>query len=616
MGSVPPRLDRRSLLRREVPRDVSDGLSILVCSNHFSDVRAALDDPRFDGIRVAAFPACRGGTLSADDGPESWSDDDSTIVLAGSCAPEEAGGIGQNGHCLNWYHDGEALARHLRAGAFLLTPGWLASWRAGLDAWGLDRETARRLFSESCSRLLLLDTGTEERSADRLEELATFLDRPADVLEVGLGHLRLFLENRALGHRVAEQQRERAAANRRAADHAMALEMVAALADLGEEDDVVANVSALFTTLFGAERTVYLAHDGSEEGRTFVGGVSGPAEAETAARLRSLTEPWVWTDSGNGFRLAVTHGGDRIGTLEVDGLTFPEYREAYLDAALRIAGVCALAISNARRYSEIRRAEETIRVTAGDLARSNEELERFASVASHDLQEPLRKIMAFGSRLASRSGDRLDDRGRDYLDRMMSASGRMRTLIEDLLAYSRLRGRDERRDSVDLGEIVGEVVGDLEARIGDSGGRVDVGDLPTVEADPTRMRQLFQNLIGNALKFARPGVPPLVTVRMAPVDGERPAEVRADGELCRVLIEDNGIGFEQKHAEKIFGVFQRLHARSEYEGTGIGLALCRRIVDGHGGRLAARSVPGEGTTFDIILPLRAMTTGPPPPHSM
>jgi len=257
-------------------------------------------------------------------------------------------------------------------------------------------------------------------------------------------------------------------------------------------------------------------------------------------------------------------------------------------------------LEDARDVLELRVEERT-----AELARSNAELERFAYVASHDLQEPLRKILAFGDRLATRCGDQVDERGQDHLRRMLSAAARMRTLIDDLLMFSRVQGDAGRRAPVDLGEVVRGVVDDLETRVAESGATVEVGELPVVDADRVRMRQLFQNLLGNAVKFARPDVPPLVRVRAVPASGERPPGIAPTEALCRILVEDNGIGFEPKYAEQIFGVFQRLHRRTEYEGTGIGLAVCRRIVAGHRGLLTARSAPGEGATFEITMPLRA-----------
>jgi PAS domain S-box-containing protein len=254
--------------------------------------------------------------------------------------------------------------------------------------------------------------------------------------------------------------------------------------------------------------------------------------------------------------------------------------------------------------AERARAEARAEAAAVELGRSNEELEKFAYVASHDLQEPLRKIQAFGDRLVKKYRDDLGEDGREYVDRMKSSATRMRTLIDDLLTFSRVTTKAQPSSAVDLGEIVADVVSDLEIRVHQTGGRVDVGALPTLEADPMQMRQLFLNLIGNALKFHRPGVPPIVTVQSVTWAGLRPD---ADppppaGSGYRVTVADNGIGFDPVYAERVFELFQRLHGRSEYEGTGIGLAICRKIVQRHGGAIAARGREGEGATFVVDLP--------------
>ncbi|MBX3443427.1 MAG: CHASE3 domain-containing protein [Planctomyces sp.] len=231
------------------------------------------------------------------------------------------------------------------------------------------------------------------------------------------------------------------------------------------------------------------------------------------------------------------------------------------------------------------------------LGASNRELEQFASVASHDLQEPLRKIEAFGDRLKTRNREQLDDQGQDYLDRVLTSASRMRTLINDLLSYSRVATRAQPFTQVDLKRIASDVVSDLEGRIQQVGGEVEIGDLPAIDADATQMRQLFQNLISNALKFHSPGVAPRVRVRAQPAPG-------ANGSQVLIEFEDNGIGFEEVYLDRIFEVFQRLHGRNEYDGTGIGLAICRKIVERHHGRITARSAPGQGATFFVTLPRR------------
>jgi signal transduction histidine kinase len=265
-------------------------------------------------------------------------------------------------------------------------------------------------------------------------------------------------------------------------------------------------------------------------------------------------------------------------------------------------------IASLRAEIETRRAAEAeAQHVTEELQRSNRELEQFASVASHDLQEPLRKIQAFGDRLNTHAHDELGEKGRDFLERILLAAARMRRLIDDLLAFSRVATKAQPFRPVDLNQIIREVLGDLESRLQQTGGIVEVEPLAAVSADPLQMRQLFQNLIGNALKFQRPGVPPVVEIRgkmeAAPASAPSGSEEANQGLRLCVTVRDNGIGFDAAYRERIFELFQRLHGRNEYEGTGIGLAICKKIVDRHGGTISAEAAPDKGATFSLTLPL-------------
>jgi PAS domain S-box-containing protein len=265
-----------------------------------------------------------------------------------------------------------------------------------------------------------------------------------------------------------------------------------------------------------------------------------------------------------------------------------------------------------RDITEKKKGAERMERMMGELARSNSELEQFAYVASHDLQEPLRKIQAFSSRLRDRWGEQLGEQGADYLNRVENAAARMQVLIEDLLAYSRVTSKAKPFVPVELSEVVEGVLSDLEARIERLNARVEVGALPQVAADPIQMRQLLQNLIGNALKFHRQDSTPVVKIHAeTPQETAGPATENHAAEFCRLRVEDNGIGFDPKHATKIFQVFQRLHSRTEYQGSGIGLAVCKKIVDRHGGSIEALSTPGQGATFVVTLPLKQVNEGEP-----
>jgi signal transduction histidine kinase len=239
-----------------------------------------------------------------------------------------------------------------------------------------------------------------------------------------------------------------------------------------------------------------------------------------------------------------------------------------------------------------------------DLARSNAELEQFASIASHDLQEPLRKIRMFGDRLRTQLDDLAAEPAAD-LERMHGAAERMQRLIDDLLTFSRVGSRGRGFEPVNLAEVTGEVLSDLEARMVELNARVDVSDLPVIEADRSQMRQMLQNLVSNALKFHREGEAPFIRIRGDVVTGDPPRfpGEATGGDRCVITVEDNGIGFDEKYAERIFAAFERLHSRTAYDGTGIGLSIARKIAWRHGGTITVKSAPERGSTFSVTLPV-------------
>jgi len=254
-----------------------------------------------------------------------------------------------------------------------------------------------------------------------------------------------------------------------------------------------------------------------------------------------------------------------------------------VDLLQQLAGQLSIALYQARLLEERTKAIE-------DLARSNEQLQQFAYVASHDLQEPLRGMIAFSEILDEEYGDRLDSTAKEYLQFIIDSGQRMRQLIRDLLTFSRVETRGRTLEPVDCNQIVDVVLDNLRVAIQDSQATIHIDPLPTVLADSAQVAQLLQNLIANAIKF-RGSEAPIITVTAS----------RQERQWC-FQIRDNGIGIDPQYADRIFQIFQRLHNREEYEGTGIGLALCRKIVDRHGGAIGVESQPGQGATFWFTLP--------------
>lgn len=272
-----------------------------------------------------------------------------------------------------------------------------------------------------------------------------------------------------------------------------------------------------------------------------------------------------------------------------------EIGRSYTGAGGMPARMAGIALDISRQKAN----EQKLKENAAELAKLNHELQDFAFIASHDLQEPLRKIRAFGERLKTKTGGRLSAEEQDFVVRMESAAQRMQKMIDSLLAYSQVSTHTQPYSLVDLAQITNEVLSDLEFQIEQKGAKVEVGELGTIEADPLQMRLLLQNLIGNALKFSPPGVPPHVRVCSKAFNRAGSGE-----ELLEISVEDHGIGFDMALAERLFQPFQRLVGRSEYAGNGVGLAICRKIVERHGGSIAARSTPGQGATFIVTLPVQ------------
>ena len=269
-------------------------------------------------------------------------------------------------------------------------------------------------------------------------------------------------------------------------------------------------------------------------------------------------------------------------------------------AAFVLARRAFASAARARRSSEelaglngqLEETNVTLNRRAAELARSNDELDQFASIASHDLQEPLRKVRTFTERVTVMESEHLSEKGLDYLERTNAAAERMQRLVEDLLAFSRVSSRAAPFVELELDDVAREVLLDLDDALERSGGEVRIGTLPRVHGDPSQLRQLLQNLIANGLKFQREGVSPVVSV-----------DAEVAGDVAILTVRDNGIGFEKTYAERIFRVFERLHGRSEYAGTGIGLAICRKIAERHGGTIVAEGHPGEGAAFIVTLPV-------------
>jgi PAS domain S-box-containing protein len=311
-----------------------------------------------------------------------------------------------------------------------------------------------------------------------------------------------------------------------------------------------------------------------------------PLERFIPQRFRAAHAEHVWKFSESGTTTRSLEKQGTLMALRADGEEFP------MEASISHTRVGARPLFTVilRDITERRRAEEKLAEKMEELARSNADLEQFAYVASHDLQEPLRMVSSYTQLLMRRYGDRLDGDAREFTAYIVDGATRMKQLIEDLLAYSRVGTKGKEFKPVPVESALRRAIVNLRAAIEESGAAVTYDTLPVVHGDDMQLAQLFQNLIGNALKFRSASVP---RIHVSSIDKKEQSEI---------VVADNGIGIEAQYFERIFMVFQRLHNKGEYPGTGIGLAICKKVVERHGGSIWVESKPGEGSAFHFTLP--------------
>jgi len=345
---------------------------------------------------------------------------------------------------------------------------------------------------------------------------------------------------------------------------------------------LVANLPDTIVTLFDTELRVVVA-EGAQLARR---GLDADAYADVPLAETMPAEQYA--KIAPRYRAALAGDPQSFDVTTPDGkVTYRVQAVPLYDADGRLLG----GLSVSRDVTELRLQQRDMVARTAELERSNAELAQFAYVASHDLSEPLRMVSSYLQLLRRRYRGKLDPDADTFIDYAVDGAARMRTLIEDLLAYSRA-GRSERPfETVNLARVVGEVAATLRALANDEPPEIEWDPLPTVQGDPAQLVQLFQNLLGNAVKFVAPGVRPFVTVR-----------AEDEGGTWRFTIEDNGIGIEPRHAERVFGMFQRLHTRDQFEGTGIGLAIARKVVERHGGEISAAPREEGGSRFTFTLP--------------
>lgn len=335
----------------------------------------------------------------------------------------------------------------------------------------------------------------------------------------------------------------------------------------------------------------------TDEGIRLMQKITSIVEAMEADEAKRLKENKSHALNNRQFIVISLLLTNSIGLVLSLGIFFILYRNSAKVADL----YKALEHANSELEIKVDARTQTLMQYSEELQRSNKELEAFAFVASHDLQEPLRKIRAFGDRLQQKFTVELGERGADYVRRMQAASERMSVLIDDLLSFSRVTTKQKPFVQVDLNQVMSRVLDDLDYAIEDTGAKLYIEALPVIDADASQMGQVFMNLMANSLKFRHPEIPPVIRVTCA--EKLQSPLIEDTREWCCIRFSDQGIGFDAHYADRVFNLFQRLHGRDEYSGTGIGLALCRKIIERHGGSIEAESESGKGATFIIRLPM-------------
>ncbi|MES9904123.1 MAG: ATP-binding protein, partial [Sedimenticola sp.] len=528
-------------------------------------------------------------------------DDSPCVALGGGCLKQVDGRLASNKIdrepmelCFELFARRELLQPYLDSGAHLVTPGMLAQWRRSYEGWKFEPEEGRAFFGESTSALVLLDTGVDSAAESALIEMADQLGLPWKSLPVGLDHLRLQLY-RIVGERQAIKGQE---SERQLADYAMVHDLIGGISALTTEAQVIDQVLELFSMFCAPTRVSFLPIENGESGQLRLSKPINDEELEPERnRLLGVRSAFELDDEGGGFLINVSRGGQRLGVLSIQDITFKKYRRHYLNLSLTIIPVIALAISNARTFQHQLMAENKVRKLNDELEARlisvnvlNRELEAFTYSVSHDLRGPLRGLDGFSQILLRDYAEHLDERGQQYLGRLCANAQRMGELIDDLLRLSRLSRAEIVSTTVDLSAMVRELADDLQHTNHERDVLFHIEEGVEAQGDASLLKMVLENLVGNAWKYTGKRAGARIEFSCREQDGKRIYSVR-----------DNGDGFDMAYANKLFLPFQRLHSEEEFEGIGIGLATVQRIILRHGGEVWAEAEPGKGAIFHFTL---------------
>lgn len=481
----------------------------------------------------------------------------------------------------------DACARALSEGAFVVLPGWAARWREVIcETWGFDRDTARVFFAETSRRILALDTIVRPLDRDALSAFSDFVGLPVEVRVTGISHLEALLGRELDRRRQALTLREHTALVGRsrslAAEHAAIVDFVTSMGDLLSEAEILGHTTELLTVLFGPRggvRHVPPAHPSDGEDPA-----SGAAEAG---------------EDGRSIHITLAFAGADLGRLEVRELANPPAIPRYLPLAHAVGEAAAMALHAARTFRRERRLREQLAVKV-------DELDSFVSISAHDMRQPLTTAMGY-SDLLSEIPDSTAEQRAVWQDRLRASLTQMHTLLEDLLTLSRVGRAESSPERVDLRAMLERLRGELAELLAERSVELRVaGTLPAVRAAPRWIHETFQNLITNSIKYNDAPIP---TIEIGHLPPQRGTESQP---MAAVFVRDNGIGIDPEETARAFDMFRRLSNAEGRPGTGVGLSIVRKAVEGEGGRVWIESAPGQGTTVYFTLPLASEPAGADP----
>jgi signal transduction histidine kinase len=602
-------------------------LYIRACKNFGAEVASVIKELKLDDVDVDLFRVrcTRPGHLEEESGTDAGAqreDGEPSVVLGGWCvqghdlspAKADSHRFHKFDQCFYLVAPKETVDGYLSQGCYMLTPGWLLNWKKTIHDWRFDKATARQFFEESCTRLVLLNTGVIPDCVHRVSEFANFVNRPFEVVPVGLGFLRLRIENIVLQWRSESNLEKLREAERKSADYAMAYELISRMTEIKTETEAIRDVLDLFNMLFAPEKLAYVPVVDFALGQT----CSSPATYEVSwPRPNDLSDDAIFLEPEKGFLVRVRHKNETLGMIKVGGVTFPCYLTRYLNLAVAMGKICGLTISNARAYEVIKRTEDNLRLEIVERKKAEEEgrrmgrellrlekLEAMSVVAggiAHDFNNLLGVVLGN----IEMAQDELDPQEGTFRDLEAARNGAVRAgeLVKKFLALS--DAHVPVKHAVNMGNILPRAFQTILNGSRAQNALTVSDDLWCPEVDPSQIYQALCNVLENAREATDQGNAIHVSAQNAEIsakDEMGKSQFMKPGKFVKVSVVDSGLGIPLKNLDKIFDPYFSTKTRGTQKGMGMGLAIAHSIIKKHDGHIHVASIPGEGTCVDIYLP--------------